>query len=111
MNIRHFISTVALMLSQTTIFWAQHPHSVPMPKDTAMPMTHNQMTNDMEMSMSSVFSKNLPMAVNGSGTTWHPANSPMYMHMWHSGKWHFMLHYGAFFRYSAQNVMRRQIGT
>ncbi|MBL7783934.1 MAG: hypothetical protein JNM22_22045 [Saprospiraceae bacterium] len=106
MNIRHFISTVAFMLVQIAPFWAQHPHSAPMSKDTAMPMTHDKMAGDTEMSMSSVFSKNLPMAVNGSGTTWHPVNSPMYMQMWHGGKWHFMLHYGAFFRYSAQNVGR-----
>ncbi|HPI06062.1 MAG TPA: hypothetical protein PLM41_06755 [Saprospiraceae bacterium] len=97
-----FILLIFHFFFSDTLF-AQHDHMQQgnkVPADTVMShvMTHEQ------MEMPSAFSRNLPMQVNGSGTSWHPANSPMYMHMWHAGKWHYMLHYGLFLRYSDQNA-------
>jgi hypothetical protein len=70
-------------------------------------MGHMETTMDsMIMRMPSALSRNLPMNVNGSGTSWHPLNSPMYMNMFHKSKWNFMLHYGIFLTYSNQNVNR-----
>lgn len=43
------------------------------------------------------------MTVNGSGTAWHPVNSPMYMNYTQTGKWNLMLHYGLFPAYTFQN--------
>lgn len=81
-----------------------------MPQDTtmksSMPMDHTKSKDSSMMSMPSAFSRNLPMNVNGSGTTWHPRNSPMYMTMFHKKGWNFMLHYGIFLTYSNQNVNR-----
>ena len=65
-------------------------------------MANDSMHGDSQMH--SAFSKNLPMNRNGSGTTWHPDNSPMYMNMWHKKGWMLMLHYGVFLNYSAQNL-------
>jgi len=76
-----------------------------MPADTSMKMEHGKMSMDStRMNMPSAFSRNLPMNVNGSGTSWHPKNSPMYMNMFHKNGWNFMLHYGIFLTYSNQNV-------
>lgn len=61
-------------------------------------MANDSMQGDSQMH--SAFSKNLPMNRNGSGTTWHPDNSPMYMNMWHKKGWMLMLHYGVIQKYS-----------
>ncbi len=53
--------------------------------------------------MRNSFSKNLPMTRQGSGTSWHPDNSPMYMQMYQPGGWDVMLMYAAFLRYTSQN--------
>ena len=53
--------------------------------------------------MSHSFSRNLPMNRNGSGTSWHPDNTPMYAYMIHSRKWMYMVHYGIYLRYTSQN--------
>lgn len=62
--------------------------------------------DSMMMNVPSALSRNLPMNVNGSGTSWQPKNSPMYMNMFHKKGWNFMLHYGIFLTYSNQNVNR-----
>ena len=54
--------------------------------------------------MRNSFSKNLPMTRQGSGTSWHPDNSPMYMQMYQPGGWDVMLMYAAFLRYTSQNA-------
>jgi hypothetical protein len=61
--------------------------------DTSMPgMTHS-------------LSRYLPMNRNGSGTSWHPDNTPMYAYMSQpSGRqWSYMLHYAVYLRYTSQN--------
>lgn len=75
-------------------------------KDTSRE-THNAESvagdHQMGMEMQHSFSRNLPMQRNGSGTSWHPDNSPMHMNMFHKNDWMLMLHYGVFGVYSAQN--------
>jgi hypothetical protein len=55
------------------------------------------------MSMSHVYSLNLPMERNGSGTAWLPDASPMYGYMFHKKGWMYMLHYNLFVRYNNQD--------
>ena len=67
-----------------------------MAPDSARPMsTHSAMSHS--------FSRNLPMNRNGSGTSWHPDNTPMYAYTVHARKWTYMVHYGIFLRYTGQN--------
>jgi hypothetical protein len=65
-----------------------------------MPMTHH-------MSMSHVYSLNLPMNRNGSGTGWLPDASPMYGYMFHTPKWMYMLHGNLFLRYDNQDFTNK----
>jgi hypothetical protein len=43
------------------------------------------------------------MVRQGSGTSWHPDNSPMYMQIYQAGGWDAMLMYSVFLRYTRQN--------
>lgn len=74
-----------------------------------MSMDHMKMGDDipMEMSMSSVYSRYLPMTRNGSGTGWVPDASPMYGIMKHEGKWMFMFHGDIFPRYNVQDISNK----
>src|SRR5678816_2140092 len=65
--------------------------------DTATPGMKNM---SHHMSMSHVYSLNLPMGRNGSGTAWLPDASPMYAYMFHKKEWMFMLHENLFIRYN-----------
>jgi hypothetical protein len=60
-----------------------------------------------KMSMSHVYSLNLPMSRNGSGTGWLPDASPMYGYMYHSPKWMYMLHGNLFLRYNNQDFTKK----
>ncbi len=51
--------------------------------------------------MSSAYSLNLPMSRNGSGTSWLPDNSPMYMYMTGNDRRNFMFHGNVFLRYTS----------
>lgn len=67
-------------------------------------MNHEGMMHNDAMTMSHSFSRNLPMNRNGSGTSWHPDNTPMYAYMLHTpNKWMYMLHYSIFLRHTNQN--------
>lgn len=73
----------------------------PMP---GMRTVQTDSANDMGMKkIRNAFSKNLPMARQGSGTSWHPDNSPMYMQTYQPGGWDVMLMYSVFLRYTRQN--------
>ncbi|WP_229317516.1 hypothetical protein [Larkinella sp. C7] len=66
-----------------------------------------QMQQGMAM-MSHLYSRNLPMNRNASGTAWHPDQTPMYMYMFHPSQsmgnpWMTMLHYSVFLRHTNQN--------
>ena len=101
-----------------------------MPADTTKPMDHsmhdmsgmNGSMNDQSMGdakamnyglmmdttmrMTNGLSRNLPMNRNGSGTSWHPDNTPMYAYMKTpaNSRWSYMLHYALYLRYTNQNV-------
>ena len=71
---------------------------------------NDTMKHDMEidhMTMSSSFSKNLPMNRNGSGTSWLPDASPVYGHMIMNEKSMFMLHGNIFLRYTNQDIFNK----
>ena len=79
----------------------------------ATPMNHAGHTEGMDMAhdssamhmggMSHALSRHLPMSRNGSGTSWHPDATPMYMWMQHRGPWMLMYHGAAYGRYTSQN--------
>jgi hypothetical protein len=54
--------------------------------------------------MNHTYSLSLPMSRNGSGTSWLPDNSPMYMYMKHTKKSMWMMHGGVFLRYNNQQI-------
>jgi hypothetical protein len=112
----------ALIFSLVGVFGqAQHQHNMPvMPKtDTTKPtmkmnqnmamdmgdtMKHGMDTAEMSMTMSHAYSRNLPMRRDGSGTSWMPDASPMYMYMAMKNKSMFMLHGNIFLRYTKQDL-------
>ena len=63
----------------------------------------------MMMDLRNSFSKNLPMTRQGSGTSWHPDSSPMYMQMYQAKGWDMMLMYSVFLRYTSQNFNHREL--
>ncbi|WP_461053949.1 hypothetical protein [Spirosoma arcticum] len=72
-----------------------------------MRVLNDGMTMDTSMGMTHSLSRNLSMNRNGSGTSWHPDNTPMYAYMRHPaspGGWSYMLHYAVYLRYTNQNV-------
>ena len=83
---------------------AQHQHhegeSMP-----GMKMLNYGLTMDTAMGMTHSLSRNLPMNRNGSGTSWHPDNTPMYAYMSQPNTkgWNYMLHYAIYLRYTSQN--------
>lgn len=91
----------ALMLHP--LIRAQHQHDMSGMNHGNMPgMTMSD--SAMSMTMSHSLSRNLPMNRNGSGTSWHPDNTPMYAYMNHTRNgWMTMLHYSLFLRYTSQN--------
>lgn len=105
----------------TTIFAQNHDHHhghtpadtvkpAPMPKDTLKkggshkhPPTHDTTAH----SMSHLYSLNLPMSRNGSGTGWLPDATPMYGYMLHTKRqWRLMFHGSLFVRYTNQDVFK-----
>ena len=71
-----------------------------------MPMINYGLTMDTTMGMTHSLSRNLSMNRNGSGTSWHPDNTPMYAYMSQpaGSKWSYMLHYAVYLRYTSQNA-------
>lgn len=69
-----------------------------------MDMDHDMHT--MSAPMSHIYSLNLPMSRNGSGTAWMPDATPMFGYMAHSGSWMFMFHGNIFLRYTSQDVTK-----
>ena len=70
---------------------------------TSMPGMAADSSGGRMMDMRNSFSKNLPMTRQGSGTSWHPDSSPMYMQMYQAKGWDVMLMYSVFLRYTSQN--------
>lgn len=119
---------VTLLFIQRIAF-AQHQHHDATPAassaekaDTTKPMDHSMhgsmpmdgmtmhgpnhgLTMDTTMGMTHSLSRHLSMNRNGSGTSWHPDNTPMYAYMTHpkDNGWSYMLHYAVYLRYTGQN--------
>ncbi|GAB2594476.1 hypothetical protein GCM10027190_48430 [Spirosoma areae] len=70
------------------------------------PMANYGLTMDHTMGMTHSLSRNLSMNRNGSGTSWHPDNTPMYAYMSQPtpNGWSYMLHYAIYLRYTSQNT-------
>ena len=84
---------------------AQHEHH-DMSTDTSMRdhmMTEDTMDNE-GMLMTNSYSLNLPMNRNGSGTSWLPDSSPMYMYMMGNSKNSWVIHGDIFIRYNNQDL-------
>ncbi|RYU89520.1 hypothetical protein EWM62_14470 [Mucilaginibacter terrigena] len=77
------------------------------PHDHAKMMAETQRDTTHHMSMSSQFSLDLPMNRDGSGTSWVPDETPMYMYMVHSKKWMHMFHGSFFARYNKQDLFNK----
>ncbi|SIO54497.1 hypothetical protein SAMN04488055_5613 [Chitinophaga niabensis] len=98
---------IGLVLLTSLSAQAQHDHHMPAKKDTTMQHDHAAMMKQDEHAghnmhtMTHAYSKNLPMNRNGSGTSWLPDNSPMYMYMAGKGNTSFMLHGNIFLRYTS----------
>jgi hypothetical protein len=91
---------------------AQHEHH-DMPKDSMNshePMKMDDMS-DMNgeggMLMTHTYSLHLPMNRNGSGTSWLPDSSPMYMYVMGNAKSSWMIHGNIFIRYNNQDVFNK----
>jgi Ni/Co efflux regulator RcnB len=104
---KHILLVAALATTLATM--AQHMnHMQHMQKDTTAkkPMKHDHAammknmqhdtTRKMGM-MTSQFSLDLPMNRDGSGTSWVPDETPMYMYMIHGKKWMHMVSWQRFF--------------
>lgn len=85
----------------------QKPDSMKMAPKNKMDNMEMGMHMNHHMSMSHVYSLNLPMNRNGSGTGWLPDASPMYGYMFHTPKWMYMLHGNLFLRYNNQDFTNK----
>lgn len=73
-------------------------------------MHHSDMNMDMNMMpMQSLLSSDLPMSIDGSGTSWLPEETPMHMYMLPSEKWQLMIHGNIFLRYTSQNFTHHEM--
>ena len=70
---------------------------------TRPPTDHDKMQHDSVL-MSHSYSRSLPMNRNGSGTSWVPDMSPLYMYMWGNEKSNLMLHGNVVLRYNKQDL-------
>lgn len=120
---KHVFVMMMLGLAGTASAQHQHHDGHPMPSPTkeiqkpasttsdsthAMHGNHSDMAgHSMSQSMTHLYSRNLPMNRNGSGTAWMPDESPMYMNMRHRSKWMYMLHYAIYARHTNQNFNNR----
>ncbi|MGY3087177.1 hypothetical protein ACVWYF_000203 [Hymenobacter sp. UYAg731] len=77
--------------------------------NASMPGMAADSSGGMMMDMRNSFSKNLPMTRQGSGTSWHPDSSPMYMQMYQTKGWDVMLMYSVFLRYTSQNFNHSEL--
>src|SRR5687767_10242757 len=80
--------------------------SIPVKKNEA-PEHHAHHDTVHDNAMNHAFSRNLPMTRNGSGTSWMPDSSPMYMYMKTSGTTNWMLHGAVFVRYNKQDLFNK----
>lgn len=77
--------------------YTQHEHKASAGQKDTMKMMH-EMRNSTLMT--------LPMSTEGSGTSWLPESTPMYMAMYDAGKWMLMLHGDAKIRFAKHTGLR-----
>lgn len=80
-------------------------HKMNMQDSTSYGMMNMEMNNHKH-EMSSGVLLTAPMSMEGSGTSWHPESSPMYMSMYSSDNWMFMLHGNVKAGYTQQGGLR-----
>jgi hypothetical protein len=115
---KRYIMILAVFAFATAASAQQMGHMQHMQKDTtpkkAPPHDHAKMMAEMQhdttklsMGMTSQFSLDLPMNRDGSGTSWVPDETPMYMYMVHGKKWMQMFHGSFFARYNKQDLFNK----
>jgi hypothetical protein len=81
----------------------EHHH----PDTTALPVEEASTADQSMPLMSHAYSLHLPMSRNGSGTSWMPDNSPMYMYFKGNARSNWMIHGSIFIRYNKQDVFNK----
>jgi hypothetical protein len=115
---KHILFIFMLMITAAATYAQQMDHMQHMQKDTTpkKPMKHDHMqmegmyhdTSKHKMNMmTSQFSLDLPMNRDGSGTSWVPDETPMYMYMIYGKKWMHMIHGSFFARYNKQDLFNK----
>jgi hypothetical protein len=114
-----YILILSVLITAAAAQAQQTDHMQHMNKDTTKkvpPHDHAKMMAEMQrmnkdtthhMSMTSQFSLDLPMNRDGSGTSWLPDETPMYMYMVHGKKWMHMFHGSFFARYNKQDLFNK----
>ncbi|MBL7763460.1 MAG: hypothetical protein JNL23_08575 [Chitinophagaceae bacterium] len=106
---KQVIIILIFFLVHHTIF-AQHEHHMENDTIPSAKMKHTghdtMMNHSMHQMSSHSFSRNLPMNRNGSGTSWLPDASPMYMIIKSKGATNWMLHGNIFLRYTNTDIFK-----
>ena len=85
----------------------EHHHMQQDTSSSGDEMDMENMDHGHEMLMTNSYSLNLPMNRNGSGTSWLPDASPMYMYMMGNNKSSWTIHGDIFIRYNNQDLFRQ----
>jgi hypothetical protein len=112
-----YMMIIAVLVLATTARAQQMGEMQHMQKDTSQkPPKHDhaKMMAEMQhdtthhnMAMTSQFSLDLPMNRDGSGTSWVPDETPMYMYIMHGKKWMHIFHGSFFARYNKQGLFNK----
>src|SRR5678816_4091045 len=86
---RYALLCAALLIAANSVFAQHEGHTMPQPKPAASPMA----TPSPEMPAEETVMDLVPMGRMGSGTSWQPDSSPMFMAHKQSGEWLLMFHY------------------
>ncbi|MBB5396957.1 hypothetical protein [Mucilaginibacter sp. AK015] len=110
---KNYITLFGMLMLAVNVNAQQMDHMQHDNTKNAKPHDHAKMMaamgNDTTryMGMSSQFSLDLPMNRDGSGTSWLPDETPMYMYMVHGRKWMHMFHGSFFARYNKQDLFNK----
>ncbi len=111
-----FKITLISLLFSTSIILSQndmnmnHMDTIKTDTNMHMHMKNNNLMNMNEMQMNGGVLLTDEMEMEGSGTSWMPAESHMNMAMYHSNGWMFMLHGAITLRYTKQGGPRGSDG-
>lgn len=84
--------------------FAQHEHHS---KDSTQRSEEEMAAPADNMLMSHAYSLSLPMSRNGSGTSWQPDASPMYMYLNANARSNWAIHGSIVFRYNNQDIFNK----